>query len=497
MNSVDMKPRVLGLLIAFAGTLVVTPDAALLRVQQYAGGSTPVITVWRYVMSMVLGAVAAIMTHGGVTPVIDGIRPAPLYIVTASVIMLFTNVGFTISLLKVDPAKALLLISLNPLWSALMGYVLLGDKLPMRTIVAQAVSLVAMVVMMAPNLMALLAPDGSNAIDHGGEQNEMMDLVPLLTGISQAGLLIFVRFASICHPAATMDFVPALSALLTAVFAVGMARMDGGPHWQAASLVAGLQPQFWLALVGCGLGVAGYNLACTIAPRYLTGAEVSLVLLFESVGGPIWVFLGEPRRVSRALAAAHPSPPARPCRCIHSAPRAPSSPPPARRRAALHLVPPRRLWRRALAVDPRERRAAHQRARGARGRRHVRAGRGHRQRPRQTEQPGGDGQPRPVDVEPPVEPALPRQDEPAVPPCGRRHAGCVPPGKAGRRVRPDHGGPHAEVRLSRAAAGWLRAARMRRAEEDHAALSTCRDPCLGRVRVVGVFIALSQSRLAS
>ena len=40
--------------------------------------------------------------------------------------------NFTISLLKVDPAKALLLISLNPLWAALMGKLLLNDPLPMR-----------------------------------------------------------------------------------------------------------------------------------------------------------------------------------------------------------------------------------------------------------------------------------------------------------------------------------------------------------------------------
>ena len=75
-------------------------------------------------------------------------------------------------------------------------------------------------------------------------------------------------------------------------FAVAIAKCDDGAHWSASSLVTGLQPKFWVALFACGLGVAGYNLACTVAPRYLTGAEVSLVLLFESVGGPLWVFVG-------------------------------------------------------------------------------------------------------------------------------------------------------------------------------------------------------------
>lgn len=296
-----MKQRALGLLIAFIGTLVVTPDAALLRVQAEAGGSAAVITVWRYVMSFFLGTAAAIIAHGGVGAVVESIRPAPLHVVGASCIMLCTNVGFTISLLKVDPAKALLLISLNPLWSALLGYFILGDKLPMRTVVAQVVSLVAMLVMFAPNMLALLTrseheaeeEEAQSAADNGA--SELLDLIPLVTGMAQAALLIFVRSASIRIPECTMDFVPALSALFTVAFAVAIAKLDGnadGSQWSLSSLHTGLQPQFWVSLFGCGLGVAGYNLACTVAPRYLTGAEVSLVLLFESVGGPLWVFVG-------------------------------------------------------------------------------------------------------------------------------------------------------------------------------------------------------------
>ena len=284
-----MKQRSVGLLIAFVGTLVVTPDAALLRVQAEAGASPAVITVWRYAMSFFLGTAAAIIAHGGVSPVIESIRPAPLHVVGASCIMLSTNVGFTISLLKVDAAKALLLISLNPLWSALLGYFILGDKLPVRTVVAQVVALVAMLVMFAPNVLALLSPrsespraaeaEVQSAADQGN--SELFDLIPLVTGMAQAALLIFVRSASIRIPECTMDFVPALSALFTVAFAVAkIAFLDGnadGSPWSLSSLVTGLHPHFWLALLGCGLGVAGYNLACTVAPRYLTGAQAVLL----------------------------------------------------------------------------------------------------------------------------------------------------------------------------------------------------------------------------
>lgn len=310
-----LKGRPLGVAIAVAGMLMVTPDAALLRVQASAGGTTPVITVWRYIMAGTLSCVITLASSGSATAVLNGVRPAPVSVLFASFLMLLTNIGFTVSLLKCDAAKALLLISLNPLWAALMGYVLLGDKLPRRTIIAQVLSLISTFIMLAPSLLAIISPvhrhhkhtaesggsgglggggGGGNEDESGGGggPDELLDLIPLLTGIAQASLLIFVRAASIRCPDASMDAVPALGAYLTSIFSVAMAAADEGDAWSfPSSLLDGLRWPFWAALVGCGLGLASYNAACTIAPRYLTGAEVALVLLGESVGGPLWVFL--------------------------------------------------------------------------------------------------------------------------------------------------------------------------------------------------------------
>ena len=40
-----------------------------------------------------------------------------------------------------------------------------------------------------------------------------------------------------------------------------------------------------------GFAIAGIFVAFSIAPRYITGAEVSLCSLLETVLGPLWVFL--------------------------------------------------------------------------------------------------------------------------------------------------------------------------------------------------------------
>ena len=204
---------------------------------------------------------------------------------TAAVIMNCINVGFTLSLLKVDPAKALLLISLNPLWSAILGVVILGDVLPTRTIIAQALSLASMVLVFVPNVLDALSGDVVEA-EVGetapAEENPLMILIPVATGILQAIFLIFVRFTSKRSKGVSFEAVPAAAAFLSSALA---AYMSGGE-----SLTDGIAPMFWLFLSFNGLGLALYNTACVVAPRFITGAEVALILLLEVVGGPIWVF---------------------------------------------------------------------------------------------------------------------------------------------------------------------------------------------------------------
>ena len=156
----DLSSRSAGLASAFLGVLAVGPDAALLRVQQSAGGSTSVIGVWRYTLLMVCNAVAGIVVQGGVPAFVAGIARSSRELAVATCFIVLINAGFTISLIKVDPAKALLLISLNPLWAALLGKLILQDTLPTRTVVAQIVSLISTLLVFTPNVLEMLGPTG-------------------------------------------------------------------------------------------------------------------------------------------------------------------------------------------------------------------------------------------------------------------------------------------------------------------------------------------------
>ena len=125
-----MKPtsqRSVGILIACVGVLAAGPDAAYLRAQHEAGGSTTVIGVWRYSLLAVCNLCLGSVFSGCPSAMLAGLRRSPLPVLGASSIIVLINAGFTLSLTKVNAALALLVISLSPLWAALLGWLGLGD----------------------------------------------------------------------------------------------------------------------------------------------------------------------------------------------------------------------------------------------------------------------------------------------------------------------------------------------------------------------------------
>lgn len=275
----NSSSRSAGFIAAVVGVLAIGPDAALLRAARTSGGSTSIIGVWRYLLLSVCNVALAAICEGGTRRLLAGMRRSLGPVLGASAIIVAINAGFTLSLLNVNPAIALLLISLSPLWAALLGKVLLGDSLPTRTVVAQMLSLVATLVVFVPDFSAMVDEDP------GTPGLELIDLVPLATGLAVAALLTYSRWQA----NASLEAAPALGALLTAVAAAAnMLLLDGEP---VGSLVDGLPLPFWLALCGSAVGSALYDSALVIAPRSLTSTEVALILLAETILGPLWVWI--------------------------------------------------------------------------------------------------------------------------------------------------------------------------------------------------------------
>jgi drug/metabolite transporter (DMT)-like permease len=259
--------------------------------------------VWRYISTTFVNLLAASLLQGGIRSLVSGIYEAGWHFVISLFLGVLMNFTFTFSLILVDPAKALLLVSLNPLWAALLGYLILGDKIPCRTIVAQGLALVSVLLLFVPSMLAPVSAVNASDLGTGSAEDAdasdaatlapFMDLLPLCTGISIAAFVVAARYTSMKRPSASLEAVPCIASLFTFSLALVLDadELTASPRGLFA-LVDGLEPRFWFALLMNALGVGAYNVSLVVAPRYITSAECALIFLLETAVGPVWVYFG-------------------------------------------------------------------------------------------------------------------------------------------------------------------------------------------------------------
>lgn len=319
-TSTDVKPvaapfvprRARGYLLAFCGCALVTPDAALVRLATaYAGGTFWWIISFKCLFLSVMILLFVAWQHGwrNLPP---GLRAGPAHCALVAFMQMLVTIGFPATFQTTTAAKGLLLINMNPLWASLLGWRILGDTLPRRTIIAMAGAFLALCLVFIPPLLLLdsSSPDDategfdpSNArprqrpqrgatadeavVAADGVGNWRGDLIGILTGFALASLLTSARFGAQRRPKALMALAMALGAgmagLVTLAFACAVAWDD----------LFALRLLFWPLMLADAACIAACTvLALTFAPRHISPGEVALVLLLELVGGPLWVAVG-------------------------------------------------------------------------------------------------------------------------------------------------------------------------------------------------------------
>ncbi|MBO6827780.1 MAG: DMT family transporter, partial [Sneathiella sp.] len=166
------------------------------------------------------------------------------------------------SLHHTSVANTLVLIATAPLFAALLGAVILKEKLPLATWLAIAVSLIGITYIFSESLSG---------------DNLMGDIFALCAALSLAGQITTVRRSK------NVDMVPSLIVSgicigLIGVFAGGSLAMQSGPNL------------YYLLLLGLFVLPISFGLI-TVGPRYIPAAEVSLLMLLETFLGPIWAWL--------------------------------------------------------------------------------------------------------------------------------------------------------------------------------------------------------------
>mmetsp|Transcript_15970 Transcript_15970/g.23955 ORF Transcript_15970/g.23955 Transcript_15970/m.23955 type:complete len:210 (+) Transcript_15970:588-1217(+) len=107
----------------------------------------------------------------------------------------------------------------------------------------------------------------------------------IVTGLSFSVFIFIARAASRECPNAPIIFAASLGSLMSFIGVALFAAIT------STSIVTTDSPLFFLAIILDGLVVGSVVIAFSIAPRYVSGAQLGLISLIEIVLGPLYILI--------------------------------------------------------------------------------------------------------------------------------------------------------------------------------------------------------------
>ncbi len=262
-----MSNHLKGLLITAIGIIALSPDSLIIRLIETDKWT---ILFWRGVFVFEGMLLVTAIVHGRGT--FRAFKAIGLPGIGAAVMWTLSTLCFISALLNTSVANTLVIISTSPVFAALLGWLFLKERIALHTSVAIVVVIGA---------VGLIVSDSYQ----GGSM--LGDTYALGVAIFVAGTFVFTRQRKDC------DMTPAvaLSGLMVALVALPFASpLDVTPKTELLLLALG-----FVMTVALGL--------LFIGPRYISAAEVSLMLPLETVLGTliVWVVLNEEPSVSTLI----------------------------------------------------------------------------------------------------------------------------------------------------------------------------------------------------
>ena len=245
-----------GSLLAFTAVVFITPDSLFIRLSNietwgllFYRGAIPFITVFIALLIVYKANFFKLLFSIG--------RPGIVYAVTFSI----TNITFLISIQNTNVANTLIMIAMAPMLSAVLGAIFLKENPDKKTWMAILITFLAAIYIFYDSIQL---------------GNILGDIFGFVTALGLAIGAVVVRSAK------EKNLVPSamIGKLLVAVFALFFVKDFELIH-----------TDIFIVPLMCILCVAIPFVLVTIAPRFITAAEVNLFFLLETIFGPIWVWL--------------------------------------------------------------------------------------------------------------------------------------------------------------------------------------------------------------
>ena len=243
-----------GILLAFIGVMLLTPDSLLIRLITVDTWS--LLFYRSLIPGLFLLLCVIVYTRKNFFKFFFN---AGKYGLLNSVFITASNIFFILALQNTNVANALVMVSLVPLIAAIISFIFLKERLDIITNTAILLCLIAVIFIFYDSI-------GSGRI--------LGDIFGVLTAVAVAGSLVTIRSAP------TKNFIPSyvMGKLGTALFASLL----------VTSFVIGSLDLSYIFLM---IFTVGFSfILITFAPRFISASEVGLFFLLETALGPIWVW---------------------------------------------------------------------------------------------------------------------------------------------------------------------------------------------------------------
>ncbi|WP_404366611.1 DMT family transporter [Marinobacter sp.] len=249
-----------GFLIAGLGVLLLSPDSLLVKSTEV---SPLVFLFWRGLLLAVGFMVINSWRYGRRLPA--EMRRCGWPGVYCGLAFSVSTVGFVTGVKYTAAGNVLVILNTAPVIAALLAWLIWKEKLPLRTW-----------------LLIVVCVSGASLMAAG----EMGKGEPL--GLVMAGMAAFALASNLAVARSRSSADMSVMLVLGAVVTAGISALLGGAQWPG-------WPDMGLILLLCLGFLPAASILIQTGPRYLPAAEVSLLLLLETVIGTflVWLFLAE------------------------------------------------------------------------------------------------------------------------------------------------------------------------------------------------------------
>ena len=256
LKTMHLNDQKKGMLLAFTGILFITPDSLLIRLSNidswnliFYRGFIPFLTI--------LVGLLFIYKSSLIKKILDNGWHGIAFIFTFAI----TSTVFVVSIENTNVANTLVMVALAPMLSAVISLIFLKENPDQKTWVAIIITTLAVIYIFY------------DAIDSGDFLGNFLGLV-CATGLAVNAVII--------RSAKKISLVPSamIGKLIVALFAlmfVDQIKLENN--------------DLIIIPLMCVVCIAIPFVCVTLAPRYITAAEVNLFFLLETIFGPFWVWL--------------------------------------------------------------------------------------------------------------------------------------------------------------------------------------------------------------